>query len=287
MDFDYSWAIKKQRLILFSFYLILNCTLVEKNMKKWLWILRNFIALFFLVSNSLVNAETCVLKVRVTNIPPLFSQNKTGEWTGLTVDLAKVLLNEAGCKGDFKDISWKRSLIQMRTGHLDMMMNLSMTEERKEFIHFIGPQIDETVQLILKEEIDIDIQSLDDFKKLPGKIGYQRGTFVGKAFEEKLRTDQTFKNKFDILYSDELNLRKLKGGRIIGIIGQNYGGVSAKREFQKGKGYKIHPFIIFQNWVYFGFSKKSVSKEKLDRLEKAYQTAKTKGNFQRVIDSYK
>jgi polar amino acid transport system substrate-binding protein len=256
-------------------------------MKKCLWILGTFTALFVLVDYSLVKAETCVLSVRVTSIPPLYFQNETGKWTGLTVDLAKVLLNEAGCKGDFVAIPWERSLESMRTGYLDMMMNLSMTEERKEFIHFIGPQIVETVQLVLQKEIDIDIQSLDDFKKLPGEIGYQQGTFLGKDFEEKLRTDPAFKNKFSILYSDELNLKMLNKRRIIGVIGQNYGGVSAKREFHKGKSFKIYPFIIHQNWVYFGFSKKSVSNEMLERLEKAYQRAKAKGDFQRVIDSYK
>jgi polar amino acid transport system substrate-binding protein len=256
-------------------------------MKKWLWLLKIFMVLFVFASTPFVNAETCVLKVRVTNIPPLYFQNKTGEWTGLTVDLAKVLLNEAGCKGNFEAIPWERSLKLMKIGKLDMMMNLSITEKRKEFIHFIGPQIYETVQLVLREEIDIDIQSLDDIKKVPGKIGYQSRTFYGKAFEEKLRTDPVFKSKFEILFSDQLNLRKLSMGRIVGTLGQNYGGVSAKREFREGNGYKIHPFIIHQNWVYFGFSKKSVSNEMLDRLEKAYKIAKTKGNFQRVIGRFK
>jgi ABC-type amino acid transport substrate-binding protein len=259
----------------------------EKNMKKWLRILGAFIVLFVFASNSLAKAEKCVFTVRVTNIPPFYFQNEQGKWTGLTVDLAKVLLNEAGCKGDFEDIPWARSLELMRTGGLDMMMNLSMTEERKEFIHFIGPQIDETVQLFLREDIDVDIQSLDDFKKIPSGIGYQRGTFYGKAFDEKLRTDPAFKDKFEISYSDELNLQKLNSGRIIGVLEPNYGGVTFRNQFRKGKGYKLHPFIVTQNWVYFGFSKKSVSKELLTRLQKAYDKAKSEGKFEKVIESYK
>jgi ABC-type amino acid transport substrate-binding protein len=257
-------------------------------MKKSLRILGAFMALFILVSNATLKAETCIINVRVVaNIPPLYFQNEEGKWTGLTVDLAKVLLKEAGCKSDFEDIPWARSLELMRTGGLDMMMNLSMTEERKEFIHFIGPQNDETVQLVLRKEIDIDIQSLDDFKKLPGEIGYKRGTFYGKVFAEKLRTDPAFKDKFEISHSDELNIRKLNKGRLIGIMGHNYSGVSTRREFRKGKGFKTHPFIIYRNWVYFGFSKKAVSKKLLAKLQKAYDKAKSEGKFEKVIESYK
>jgi ABC-type amino acid transport substrate-binding protein len=239
------------------------------------------------MDSHLAKAEKCVFNVRVTNIPPLYFQNEQGKWTGLTVDLAKVLLKEAGCKSDFEAIPWARSLELMRTGGLDMMMNLSMTEERRKFIHFIGPQMDETVQLFLREDIDVDIQSLDDLKKISSGIGYQRGTFYGKVFDEKLRTDPAFKAKLDISHSDELNLKKLESGRIVGVIGHTYAGVSTRKEFYKGNGYKIHPFIIHSNWVYFGFSKKTVSKELLAKLQKAYDKAKSEGKFEKVIESYK
>ncbi len=155
----------------------------------------------------------------MTNIPPLYFQNESKQWTGLTVDLAKNLLHKAGCEADFEVVSWARSLDLMKMGGIDMMMNLSLTEEREKFIHFIGPQNNEIVQLVLRKDIEIDIQSFDDFKKLPGVIGYQKGSFYGREFHEKLRTDNEFKSKFEVTFSDEINLKKLNSGRIIGVLG--------------------------------------------------------------------
>ncbi len=256
-------------------------------MKKILLMLGIFMTSFVFVSNSLGKADTCILDVRVTNLPPLYFQDESGKWTGLTVDLAKVLLTEAGCEGDFRVIPWARSLKSMGTGSLDMMMNLTMTEERKEFINFIGPQIDETANLIIRKEIDVDIQSLDDIKKLPGKIGYQRGTFLGNEFEKKLKFDPAFKNKFEIIHSDELNIKKLRAGRIIGFIEHTYSGITSKKEIGKGTDFKIHPFVIYKNPVYFGFSKKAVSKELLVKFQKAYDKAKSEGKFEKVLNRYK
>ena len=257
-------------------------------MKQGISLFSALVVLFMFVSySSVANAESCILKARVTNVPPLYFQNESKQWTGLTVDLAKALLKEADCKADFEAVSWARSLDLMRTGGIDMMMNLSKTDERKEFIHFIGPQNKETAQLVLHKTDTTNIQSLDDFKKLPGEVGYQQGSFYGKAFHQKLKTDPDFNRKFEVSFSHENNIKKLKSGRITGLLSQNYSGVSAERDLLKSGDFKTHPLIINKNLVYFGFSKKSVPTEVLNRLEKAYQRSTTKQVFQRVIDSYK
>ena len=41
------------------------------------------------------------------------------------------------------------------------------------------------------------------------------------------------------------------------------------------------------DWVYFGFSKKSVSSELLSKLQKAYDSAKSEGKFEKVLECYK
>ncbi|SLM31001.1 hypothetical protein MTBBW1_260002 [Desulfamplus magnetovallimortis] len=46
-------------------------------------------------------------------------------------------------------------------------------------------------------------------------------------------------------------------------------------------------FILNQNEVYYGFSKKTVSPELLSRLQKAFNSAKAEGKFEAVINRYK
>ena len=256
-------------------------------MKLHLIIFNVLVTLLTLVSGTVAQAENCHINARVTHIPPLFYKNKAEQWTGLTIDLTKVLLKEAGCSYDFEDINWARSLELMKIGQIDMMMNMSITEEREEYIHFIGPHNDETIQLLLKDSVDTAIRSLDDFKNLPGVIGYQPKTYFGKEFNDKLKNDSVFASKFEKTSSQKNNIEKLKLGRIIGILRQRYSGVSAENQLNITGNYKTSPFIIHRNLVYFGFSKKTVSPELLKRLDKAYKTAKSQNKFQQVIDSYK
>ena len=228
--------------------------------------LKVLLALFTVFNISLTHAQPCNIDARVTHIPPLFYQDESEKWVGLTIDLTKALLKEAQCDVHFENINWARSLELMKTGKVDMMMNMSITDERSKYIHFIGPHNDETIQILMKKTINTEIKSLDDIKNLPGKIGIQHGAFFGKAFNNKLKTDPVFADKFDKTYSQENNVKKLKLGRIIGILRQNYSGVSAEIELMKTGNYKINPFIINKNEVYFGFSKKSVSKKMLKRF---------------------
>ena len=256
-------------------------------MKQVISIVNVLVVVFIFFSSTAVNAETCNINARVTQIPPLFYQDESKQWVGLTIDLTKELLNEANCDVHFENINWARSLELMKSGQVDMMMNMSITDERKEYIHFIGPHNNETIQLLLKKSVNTEIQSLDDIKNLPGKIGIQHGAYFGKAFKDKIENDPVFADKFEKTYSQENNVKKLKLGRIIGILRQNYSGVSAEIELMKTGEYKVDPFVINTNQVYFGFSKKSVPSNLIKQLEQAFERVTLKKGFQRVIDSYK
>jgi len=65
-----------------------------------------------------------------------------------------------------------------------MMMNLSKTKDREQFIHFIGPQSIETAQLLTKKNITIDIKSLDYFKNYPVTLVINKGHFMVKYFKK-------------------------------------------------------------------------------------------------------
>ncbi len=227
------------------------------------------------------------INVRVTDFPPIYYQTKAGDWTGLGIETAKALFKEAGCRFYFENIPWARSLELMKSGELDMMMGLSITEERKKFIHFVGPQFDETVVLILHKDIVLDIQTLDDFKKLTGEIGRVRGNYRGEKFETKFITDTKFADKFETSFSEEINIRKMISGRIIGMMEVFYVASYRLKNDPRYKNFRIHPYRIYQNMVYFGFSKKSISKKLLMRLDNAYRKIKIRGTLQKILNRYR
>lgn len=230
----------------------------------------------------------CKVKVRVVkNYRPEYYQDEKGNWAGMAVELAQVLVNEAKCEPIYVNLPWKRALKSMQDGKVDLLLNLSITDERKEYMYFIGPQRDETSILVVKKDSDFKINSLEDLKKLPRDVALVRGTFYGKAFDDKFKNDPIFAKKMHFTNNTKQLVGMLDKGRVSAFIDDRYPIVYRIKTDESYKGFKIHPFHVNQDWVYFGLSKKSVSKELLVRLQTAYDQAKSKGKFEEVLDNYR
>ena len=229
----------------------------------------------------------CGLRVRVANSIPQYSQDINGNWKGLGIELIEVLLNEADCQPDYMVYPWKRSLTQLREGKVDMMVNLSITSERKEYLWFIGPQRDETIVLVVNKNSDFKIDSLDDFKALNNKIGVENGAFYGEEFDNKYKTDPAFANLFVQAVNTDMLINMLKVNRIVGFFEDRYSSAYKIKTLAQYKDVKTHSYLVNQGLVYFGFSKKSVSPKLLARLQKAYDKASAAGRFEAVIERYR
>jgi len=230
----------------------------------------------------------CELTVRVTekSYPPFFVDEENGKWSGLSIELVEALLQEAGCKATYKPLPFKRALMYLKQGKTDMMLNLTITAERKAFIHFIGPQLDETVILVIRKDSDFSLTSLDDIKKLSKPVGVERGKVYGTAFEEKRATDEAFKNNIDIVNNLAANEKKLEKNRLSGFLGYGYNVFYRFKTEPLYQNFAVHPLKIHQDWVHFGFSKKSVPAEMLQRLQEAYDRVKQKGVFDKIRQAY-
>ncbi len=178
------------------------------------------LVLFILTANAYCEPGRMVM--RVIDFKPQYFQNENGDWTGLAVELAKVLALEAGVELDFLPLPWKRALAYVEKGKVDLMTNLSITEERKTFMRFIGPMRDEAMVLVVPENTDYLIYSLDDLKQLPHKIGIEDEAFYGSLFSSKYETDPLFTALFDPVVLGELNIGKLIRGRLSGFIEDRY-----------------------------------------------------------------
>ncbi|MBF0287574.1 MAG: transporter substrate-binding domain-containing protein [SAR324 cluster bacterium] len=236
---------------------------------------------------SFVFADNCHIRVRVTDFPPQYFQDEQGEWQGLSVELSKILLKEADCTVSFYDMPWARGLLSMKKGDLDMMTNLSITEERKKYMHYVGPQRDESMVLAVHNDSNYHIQSLDDLKKIDGIIAIQNDGFYGEAFDVKMKTDPEFREIFQkTTYTTKYGIQISKD-RLDGFIMDRYDltyKIQTDPTFQDVKIYRN--FFIHQNWVYFGFSKKSVSPKWLKQIENAYDRVKRRGGFERILKRF-
>ncbi|MGL1893476.1 MAG: transporter substrate-binding domain-containing protein [Spirochaetaceae bacterium] len=223
---------------------------------------------------------------RVYNYPPhyYFENNR---WQGLSIELINALLLEAGYTYKHVNLPFTRSLVQLKHGDLDIMTNLSLKEERNEYIYFIGPQMYETMSLFFPEESDYIINSLNDIKKLPGNIGIHLGYFYGNEFDKKYKTDKDFADKFTTLPNNNEFNSLVKKKRLIGYIGERYDFYYNSRVDESYRDLKEHTFVIHNNPVYFGFSKKTFTLDEINHLNEVFESDKVKNKIKVILNKYR
>ncbi len=242
-----------------------------------------FFVLFNIFSVCFSQTE---LTYRVYDYPPYY-YFENDRWKGLSVELINALLLEAGYTYKHVNLPFTRSLVQLKHGDLDIMTNLSLKEERNEYIYFIGPQMDETMSLIFPKGSQYIINSLDDIKKLPGKIGIHLGYFYGKEFDEKYKNDKDFADKFSTLPNNNNFINLVIKKRLIGYIGERFDFYYNSSIDESYRVLKEHSFVINQNPIYFGFSKKNFTEEEINHLKEVFESEKVKNKVKVILNKYR
>lgn len=247
-----------------------------------------FIAgIIFLFAHCGFGAEISIRVPEGNAYAPFFIQDHNGKWKGLSIELVEALLRETGHTPKYVALPFARGLHNILHGNIDMMLNMTVTEERKEFMHFVGPQLDETILLVIKKGSNFSITSLNDLKKLPKPIGIERKKVYSKNFEEKRATDKEFENILEMVNEVDLNEKKLEAGRISGFLGFGYNVFDNIKINPLYRNFTVHPFIINRDYVYFGFSKKSFSKKQLSLFREAYERVVKDGTFEKIQNRYR
>lgn len=232
------------------------------------------------------------VNIRVADYPPNYYQDASGNWTGIDVDLAAAIVKEAGYKPVFLKRPWTRALSDMKVGKLDLMMNLSKTDERAQFMRWIGPERSSQMSLIVKEEnSNLKIKNVDDLisiaKEKNMKIGIQQDVFYSKEFNERLDNDASFKRNFSPIAVVELNARKTQKSRIIGFFEEKLSMVHNIKHNKDYAGLAVHDFIVTEENVFFGVSiKADKTKNIYKNLNKAYDKLKVNGTLDKIIAKY-
>ena len=154
---------------------------------------------------------------------PIAFHNEQGELVGFDIDLAKETARRMGVTFEFKPIDWDKKREELMSGKIDIIWNgLDITDERKEYMIFSKPYMDDRQILLVRKGNDQNIHGAGD---LEGKIiGVQSGSasenyFIDDAllkdslggfkvyeqFSDLL--DALQRNEIDVLICDELIAR--------------------------------------------------------------------------------
>lgn len=245
----------------------------EKIMKKL-----GLLLIFYLLTFP-IYAE-CVIKFRVEEYTPFTMKNEKGDWTGIFAEQAKAVIEEAGCTIAYRTVPWSRALILLQEGKLDMLAQMSITEERKKFTNFIGPHYEEQIKLLIKETKSFQIQKHEDLLQLPKHIQITKGAWYGERMNQLIQDNL---DKFRFNQSTLSSFEKVRFDRVSGWILPVTPGIHKLDEYQ---GFKYHPFVIHSNPVYFGLSKLSVEPALVQRLQDSLERVKQRGEFEKILQKY-
>ncbi len=228
----------------------------------------------------------CVLRFQTSESPPSQFQDKNGKWTGWIPEQAEVVAREIGCQIAYRKIPWGRALILFQEGQVDMMGGMSMTDERKNFTRFLGPHYFVVMKLLVKQDSNYPIHTHEDLKKLPGKLAFRKGGWYGKEIDQLLK-DESFLKKVDwITGRSQLPTtgERIRLGRVSGTPVGDVPGFLQQDIYQ---GLKLHPFVLHQEPLYFGLSKKSVDRALFEKLQAALERVQTRGDFEKILAKYR
>ncbi|WP_187298779.1 substrate-binding periplasmic protein [Marinobacter sp. F3R11] len=225
------------------------------------------------------------LDVRVGNFYPNYYKNAEQQWEGIDVEMAVALAERAGFSPNIVEIPWSRALIMARRGQVDLLANVNISDERSEYLHWIGPQRYTQMSLIVtRENAELPINSLDDLvaqcKSLGLKFGIQPNVIYGDEFAERLRSDNEFRACAEESTGPQ-NDDKVLFGRLLGYFDEPLD-VQAERRRNPDYGLVVHPFTVIKEPVFFGVSKASVNADELKRLLVAYQSLVADGSLDAI-----
>ncbi|OHD13722.1 MAG: hypothetical protein A2086_12215 [Spirochaetes bacterium GWD1_27_9] len=253
-------------------------------MKNIFWIM------IFSIGLSISSYGQEKISIRVAEFAPFYFKDKNGNWQGLDVELAKVVIEKAGFNVEYFELPWSRALKHLETGKLDILMNVSMTDERKNKMNFIGPERYGQMGLLVKiENKDWDIKTFESLETISieknKKFGIQNGVFYGEEFNNKLK-DPNYSKYFVETFSAEKNIVLLNNNKILGFF-----------EDKLYLNYLIKTDIIYQRTVlhsfdgfpkepiYFAISKK-MSKDNYTKLKQVFDLLEKDGTLDKIRKKY-
>ena len=122
---------------------------------------------------------------------PLGFRDKNNQIVGFDVDLAKEAGSRLGVTFEFKPIKWSNKRQELESGNIDIIWNgLDITDDRKEYILYSKPYMDNRQIVLVKRYSGLVIRSEGD---LAGKIV---GTQAGSTSEAYIEEDAALKESF-------------------------------------------------------------------------------------------
>jgi polar amino acid transport system substrate-binding protein len=246
----------------------------------------SFFLIFFLV---LLPARGEDLPVLTTAWIP-YSFEKDGELTGLSTEIVREILKEAGLKGDFQSGSWNRAIIRAKTRKNVLIYPLMRIKDREDDFIWAVPIFNAKLSLFkLARNDKVDVQDLDDARQYT--IGVLKGAamhrfLLSKGFEDNRQLQIFYANRksVELLFRDRIDLVADNPLVVSWEVKQLARSGIAEVSFDRRLLEEV--LTLTQSPAYLALGKDS-SPEYVTRLHKAFKTLEDRGDLNKIRARYR
>jgi polar amino acid transport system substrate-binding protein len=232
---------------------------------------------------------SCSLTLAVSSdFPPHHIKDLRGHWSGVSIDLARMLVEQAGCDLDILDVPWTRAIKLLEVGDVHLLTNFSFNLQRSKFAQFLGPHYIEKAAFLARNDISEnvnDVQSLQDFK---GPIGLTRGASFGLEFEKAVLGGPVINRKLVYLNKNKERYLMLVLGRLDAVFDDALSArylLATESEGLEKDRYNIR-FTLDENPVYFAVNPISLSSTMREKLNTVWESMLRQNVVSSVYSNY-
>ncbi|MCG8612403.1 MAG: transporter substrate-binding domain-containing protein [Pseudomonadales bacterium] len=218
---------------------------------------------------------------------PFMYLNREGQLTGLDIELARAIGVVMKCNLVFIEIPFKRHLLELKRGKIDVASSVQYTAERAEFARYSNAYRSSGMHLIIRagERKRYPFKSLEDVARSTLVLGSTTGYFYGNEVNALLaRTDTAITH--EAVLSDEQNVRKLIANRIDAFLGDPVVAFRVAQRFGLSKQIEVHPLPVHSTTFYLIGSKLSVSEATMDSINMALEELEANGALRGILQQY-
>jgi polar amino acid transport system substrate-binding protein len=217
--------------------------------------------------------------------PPFHSSGRSeNDVKGFTVDIMRAVLKKMRVRiASYRIYPWKRAIIMVSSGELDAVFTTTQTDERMKYCYFPREPLTTFSYLFFIRKSDegkLIYNTLDDLKGK--KIGLVSGFAYSKKFTDFIEEQENYE---EVIVAQQ-NFRKLMTGRIDYVVTPKRVGYSLIRKLGIGDNCVPLKKPLMTGSLYAMFSKKTVTREFVDRFSMALQDFKSTLEYRNIVSRY-
>jgi len=218
---------------------------------------------------------------------PYQYHNKKQELVGLDFDVFNAILQELKLSVDYTELPWKRHLLYLKTGQIDVAMGASFSNEREGFAHFTEPYRLELVKLYVKKghAKKMKLTSLGELTSTNFMLGVESGYYYGKNYQSLIKSTE-FRAQINESLDLEQNIELLLKGHIDGFLVDPITMKVFVEKYRLEDEFEVHSVPIYQDSIHIMLSKKTLNISDLNEFNGAIKTLKDNGKLTKIINSW-